>query len=137
MALFIRSRKVLALAMVLFQVWLGHKNQLQYLLIHQCFCFHLLHFSLQASALLVRTRTRCDAGLLEGSAVRFVGSATIGADHVDVAFNTHPHDDHIVGFQYVPETAAIDRFIITFPEDANFHMQDTLKVMQERTAATV
>lgn len=39
----------------------------------------------QASALLVRTRTRCDAGLLEGSAVRFVGSATIGADHVDRA----------------------------------------------------
>lgn len=51
-------------------------------------------------------------------------------DRVNVAFNTHPHDDHIVGFQYVPETAAIDKMIITFPEDANFHMESTLDVMR-------
>ena len=37
-----------------------------------------------ADAVLVRTRTRCDEALLAGSAVRFVGSATIGADHVDL-----------------------------------------------------
>lgn len=37
-----------------------------------------------ADALLVRTRTRCDAALLAGSRVKFVGSATIGADHVDL-----------------------------------------------------
>lgn len=37
-----------------------------------------------ADAVLVRTRTRCDRDLLEGSSVRFVGSATIGADHVDL-----------------------------------------------------
>lgn len=53
-------------------------------------------------------------------------------DRVDVAFNTHPHDDHIVGFQFVPETAEIGKLVITFPEDANFHMQETLKVMQEK-----
>lgn len=39
-----------------------------------------------AQALLVRTRTRCDRSLLEGSAVRFVGSATIGTDHIDAGF---------------------------------------------------
>lgn len=39
-----------------------------------------------AHALLVRTRTRCDAVLLQGSAVRFIGSATIGADHIDACF---------------------------------------------------
>lgn len=39
-----------------------------------------------AQALLVRTRTRCDAALLQGSAVRFIGSATIGADHIDEFF---------------------------------------------------
>ena len=55
-----------------------------------------------------------------------------GIDRVDVAFNTHPHDDHIVGFQFVPETAEIGKLVITFPEDANFHMQETLKVMQEK-----
>jgi erythronate-4-phosphate dehydrogenase len=37
-----------------------------------------------ATALLVRTRTRCDAALLDGSAVRFIGSATIGCDHIDM-----------------------------------------------------
>ncbi len=39
-----------------------------------------------ADALLVRTRTRCDAALLEGSRVRFVGTATIGFDHIDTAW---------------------------------------------------
>ena len=37
-----------------------------------------------ADALLVRTRTRCDAALLQGSRVRFIGSATIGTDHIDL-----------------------------------------------------
>lgn len=37
-----------------------------------------------ADAMLVRTRTRCDAALLEGSRVRFIGSATIGTDHIDL-----------------------------------------------------
>ncbi len=36
-----------------------------------------------AEVLLVRSVTRVDAGLLEGSRVRFVGSATIGTDHLD------------------------------------------------------
>lgn len=37
-----------------------------------------------ADALMVRTRTRCDAILLEGSKVRFIGTATIGTDHIDL-----------------------------------------------------
>jgi erythronate-4-phosphate dehydrogenase len=36
-----------------------------------------------ADALLVRSVTRVDAALLEGTPVRFVGTATIGTDHVD------------------------------------------------------
>ncbi|MFQ5429285.1 MAG: NAD(P)-dependent oxidoreductase [Phycisphaerae bacterium] len=36
-----------------------------------------------ADALIVRSVTRVDAGLLAGSRVRFVGSATAGTDHVD------------------------------------------------------
>ena len=39
-----------------------------------------------ASALLVRTRTRCNASLLEGSAVRLVATATIGTDHIDMRY---------------------------------------------------
>lgn len=39
-----------------------------------------------ADALIVRTRTRCDARLLEGSRVSFVATATIGFDHIDTAY---------------------------------------------------
>ncbi len=39
-----------------------------------------------ASALFVRTRTFCNEALLEGSAVRFIGTATIGYDHIDAAY---------------------------------------------------
>lgn len=37
-----------------------------------------------ADAVMVRTRTRCDASLLEGSNVRVVATATIGLDHIDI-----------------------------------------------------
>lgn len=39
-----------------------------------------------ADALLVRTRTRVDAKLLEGSRVCFVATATIGTDHLDLDY---------------------------------------------------
>ena len=39
-----------------------------------------------ADALIVRTRTRCDRTLLEGSRVRFIATATIGRDHIDEAY---------------------------------------------------
>ena len=42
-----------------------------------------------ADALIVRTRTRCDAALLDGSRVRFIGSATIGTDHIDLDYCSH------------------------------------------------
>lgn len=38
---------------------------------------------LKADALLVRTRTACNAELLEGTHVRYIASATIGHDHID------------------------------------------------------
>lgn len=40
----------------------------------------------QAQALLTRTRTECHAHLLEGSEVAFIGTATIGFDHIDTAY---------------------------------------------------
>lgn len=39
-----------------------------------------------ADALIVRTRTRCDRQLLEGSKVQFVATATIGFDHIDTNY---------------------------------------------------
>ena len=40
----------------------------------------------EADALIVRTRTRIDRHLLDGSCVRFVATATIGTDHIDTAY---------------------------------------------------
>ncbi len=39
-----------------------------------------------ACALFVRTRTRCDAALLRGSAVEFIGTMTIGFDHINLDY---------------------------------------------------
>ncbi len=39
-----------------------------------------------ADALIVRTRTRCDRELLDGSRVSFIGTATIGTDHIDLRY---------------------------------------------------
>lgn len=41
---------------------------------------------LDADALLTRTRTKCTEALLEGTRVRFIGTATIGHDHIDTHF---------------------------------------------------
>ena len=39
-----------------------------------------------ADALIVRTRTQCDAALLDGSRVQFIATATIGYDHIDTDY---------------------------------------------------
>ncbi len=39
-----------------------------------------------ADVLIVRTRTHCDRNLLEGSKVRFIATATIGYDHLDISY---------------------------------------------------
>jgi erythronate-4-phosphate dehydrogenase len=53
--------------------------------------------------LLVRSVTRVDAGLLDGSRVRFVGSATIGFDHVDRDYL----QSHGIGFATAPGSNAV------------------------------
>ena len=40
----------------------------------------------EADALIIRTRTLCNRKLLEGSKVRFIGTATIGFDHIDTKY---------------------------------------------------
>lgn len=41
---------------------------------------------MDSDALLVRTRTKCSSDLLSGTRVRFIGTATIGFDHIDTGF---------------------------------------------------
>jgi erythronate-4-phosphate dehydrogenase len=39
-----------------------------------------------ADALLIRTRTKCTENLLKGTSVKFIGTATIGFDHIDTIY---------------------------------------------------
>lgn len=39
-----------------------------------------------ADALLIRTRTKCTMDLLKGTSVKFIGTATIGFDHIDTRY---------------------------------------------------
>ena len=39
-----------------------------------------------ADALIIRTRTKCNQALLQGSSVRFIATATIGYDHIDTEY---------------------------------------------------
>lgn len=41
---------------------------------------------LDADALIIRTRTKCDEALLQGSKVKVIASATIGFDHIDTSW---------------------------------------------------
>ena len=41
---------------------------------------------MDADAIITRTRTRCDASLLDGTKVRAIFTATIGFDHIDTAY---------------------------------------------------
>jgi erythronate-4-phosphate dehydrogenase len=41
---------------------------------------------MNADALIIRTRTRCNEALLGGTSVKFVATATIGFDHIDTQF---------------------------------------------------
>lgn len=41
-----------------------------------------------ADALIIRTRTKCNKELLDGSAVKFIATATIGMDHIDKEYCT-------------------------------------------------
>ncbi len=40
----------------------------------------------EVDALLIRTRTKCTESLLKGTNVRFIGTATIGFDHIDAQY---------------------------------------------------
>ncbi len=42
--------------------------------------------ALETDALLIRTRTRCNSDLLSGTPVKFIGTTTIGFDHIDTDY---------------------------------------------------
>ncbi len=73
-----------------------------------------------------------DAATIGQAPVVMETLAKLGIDHLNIAFNTHPHDDHIIGFQQLPEDMQVDKFVIAFPDDENRPMRTTLKIIRER-----
>jgi len=57
----------------------------------------------------------------------------MGVTHIDVAFNSHPHNDHIGGFAEVYKVAPFDKLIITYPEDFNKFMVSALGFMADHS----
>ena len=49
----------------------------------------------------------------------------LGITHVNTAFNSHPHDDHLTGFEYITEQATIDRLLVGFDLNYNWVIDRT------------
>lgn len=66
-----------------------------------------------------------DASTATGEMQERVRSAlySMGVDYIDIAFNSHPHPDHINGFIPVSEAFPIGRLLLTFEEDYNDPMR--------------
>lgn len=79
-----------------------------------------------ADVLLVRSITTVDESLLAGSRVRFVGTATIGFDHIDLHYLQRNH----IGFSCAPgcNANAVVEYVIStlliLAERGQFHLRD-------------
>jgi erythronate-4-phosphate dehydrogenase len=79
-----------------------------------------------ADALIIRTRTKCNEELLSGSNVKFIGTATIGYDHIDtlyceknnIAWTNAPGCNSTSVMQYVTAT------ILELSNEHNFDPKD-------------
>ena len=56
------------------------------------------NLAMQADGIIIRTRTRCDSVLLDGTPVKFIATATIGFDHIDSEYCA----DNKISWHYAP-----------------------------------
>ena len=59
----------------------------------------------------------------------------LGITHIDVAFNSHPHDDHITGFEFIDKQASIGTLMVAFPEDYNYIIKRTVYRLKNKGTA--
>lgn len=85
-----------------------------------------------ADALVVRSVTRVDGALLEGSRIRFVGSATSGSDHVDIAWLAAQ------GIHYVAAEGCNSRAVAEYVLAAILHLCELQQIEpRERTLGVI
>jgi erythronate-4-phosphate dehydrogenase len=63
----------------------------------------------EADALLIRTRTKCTESLLKGASIRFIGTSTIGFDHIDTRYC----EKHKIGWTNAPgcNSSSVQQYI--------------------------
>lgn len=59
----------------------------------------------------------------------------MGIDHFDVAYNSHPHRDHILGFPIIYEYAPFKTFYVTFSEEVDPNMKKVCSFMREQNVS--
>ncbi len=80
----------------------------------------------QADAIIIRTRTKCNAELLEGTPVKFVGTATIGVDHIDSEFCR----DHGIAWSSAPgcNASSVQQYVaaalLRISQEAGFNLNN-------------
>lgn len=79
-----------------------------------------------ADAMIIRTRTRCDEELLNGSGVKFIASATIGYDHIDTDYC----DNHGIKWTNAPgcNSSSVEQYVtsalLSLAYRYNFKLKD-------------
>ncbi len=79
-----------------------------------------------ADALLVRTRTQCNAALLHNSKVQFIASATIGYDHIDTLYC----EQNQISWHNAPgsNASSVEQYVITailgYAEEKGWNLQE-------------
>lgn len=79
-----------------------------------------------SDALLIRTRTKCTASLLDRTKVRFIGTATIGFDHIDTQYC----NKHKIAWTNAPgcNSSSVQQYIaavlLRISSKSNFNLKD-------------
>jgi erythronate-4-phosphate dehydrogenase len=79
-----------------------------------------------SDALLIRTRTKCNENLLEGTNVKFIGTATIGFDHID----THYCSRNKISWTNAPgcNSSSVQQYIaaalLKISSESHFNLKD-------------
>lgn len=78
-------------------------------------------------ALIIRTRTKCNAELLAGSSVKFIATATIGYDHIDTKYcaNNNIKWMNAPGCNSSSVMQYIASALLTIAKKKNFKLSDT------------
>ncbi len=63
----------------------------------------------------------------QGQAVRILNMCRqLGITHIDRVINTHPHEDHLGGFQNLIKEVSVGELWINYPENCNPHMTNAV-----------